>query len=74
MFKLCRHFSEVVNFVEDYNRYRVEIFNKNRTCSEYHPGLMDGSLMTVPHVYQANGKTVAPGESQVMKDTDWGYV
>ena len=31
-------------------------------------------LATVPHLYQVNGKTVHPGESQVMIDKDWGYV
>ena len=32
---------------------------------------MDASLVTVPHLYQVNGKTVLPGESQVMNDKDW---
>ena len=31
-------------------------------------------LATVLHVYQITGKTVPPGESQVMNDKDWGYV
>ena len=63
-------FSEFVNFVKDYNRYRVENFNKNRTCSVYHPGLADASMVTVPLLYQVDGKTVPTGESQVMNDKD----
>ena len=51
-----------------------ENFLKNRTCSEYHPGLMDASPVTVPLPYQVNGKTVPPGETQVMNDKNWGYV
>ena len=34
----------------------------------------DASLVTVPHLYQVNAKTVPPGESQVVYDKDWGYV
>ena len=67
-------FSEFVNFVEDYNRNRVEKLYKNLNCSEYHSGLADASLVTVPHVDQVNGETFPPGESQVMNDKDWGYV
>ena len=52
MFKVCQ-------FVEDYNRYKIEKNYKN--C-------------TVPHLYQVNGKAAPPGESQVMNDKDWGYV
>ena len=75
MFKVCRHFSDFVKFFEDYNRQRVNLkFYKNPTCSEHYPGLADASLVTVPHLYQVNGKTVPPGESQVMNDKDWGYV
>ena len=35
---------------------------------------MDASLVTVTHLYQVNGMSVPPGESQVMDDKDWGYV
>ena len=35
---------------------------------------MDASLVTVPHLYQVNGRTNPPGESQVVYDKDWGYV
>ena len=35
---------------------------------------MVSSLVKVPHLYQVNGKTVPPGESQVVYDKDWGYV
>ena len=31
-------------------------------------------LATVLHLYQVIGKTVPPGESQVMNNKDWGYV
>ena len=30
--------------------------------------------MTVPLLYQVNGKAVPPGESKVIYDKDWGYV
>ena len=36
--------------------------------------VMAASLVTVPPLYQVNGKTLPPGESQVMNDIDWGYV
>ena len=51
----------------------VKLYN-DRTCSVYHRGLADASLVTVPHLYQVNGKTVPSEESQVVKDKDWGYV
>ena len=35
---------------------------------------MAALLVTVPPLYQVIGKTVPPGESQVMNDIDWGYV
>ena len=35
---------------------------------------MQAFLVTVPPVYQVNGKTVPPGDSQVMYDKDWGHV
>ena len=31
-------------------------------------------LALVLHLYQFNGKTVPPGESQVLYGKDWGYV
>ena len=34
---------------------------------------MDPSLVTVPHLYQNNGKTLTPGESQVLNYKDCGY-
>ena len=77
MFKVSRHFlnfsilSKIIVDIDLKKNY------KTRTCSEYHPGLMDASLLTVPNLYQFNGKTVPPGESQVMNEKnekDWGYV
>ena len=35
---------------------------------------MDASLVTVRPLDQVIGKTVPPGESQVMNDKNWGYV
>ena len=66
-------FPDFVKFFDGYNRYRVENFYENRTCSEYQIA-MDASLVTVPHLYQVNSKTVPPGESEVMNDKDWKYV
>ena len=35
---------------------------------------MAALLVTVPPLYRVIGKTVPPGESQVMNGIDWGYV
>ena len=35
---------------------------------------MPALLSLVPYLYQVNGKTVLPGESQVMYNKDWGYL
>ena len=67
-------FSECVNFFEDCNRYIV-LFVFTKTGFAQSTNLaMDASLATVAHLYQVNGKTVPPGESQVVYDKDWGYV
>ena len=60
MFKVCWHFLNLLILSKIINFY------KNRTCSVYHPGLADASLVTVPQLYQVNGKTVPSGESQVL--------
>ena len=61
MFKVSRHFSDIGNFFADDIRQKVNLkFYKNRTCLEYHPDLADASLVTVPLLYQVNGKTVPP--------------
>ena len=74
MFRVSRHFLNFSILSEIIIDTDLKIFYKNRTCSEYHPTLMDASLLTVPNLYQFNGKTIPPGESQVMNDKYWGYV
>ena len=73
MFKLCRHFSEFVIFVRNFNRYRVEKSQKTELAQSTTLAV-DASLVTIPHLYQVNGKTNPHGESQVVYNKDWGYV
>ena len=67
-------FSEFVNFDKSYNRRSVEIFFTKTALAQSTTLATAASLVTVPHLYQVNGKTVPPGESQVVYDKDWGYV
>ena len=67
-------FSECVNFFEDCNRYKVFLVFTKTGFAQSTTLAMNASLVTVAHLYQVNGKTVPPGESQVVYDKDWGYV
>ena len=60
MFKVCRHLSQFVTFLEDYNRYRVEIFFTKTALAQGTILATAASLVTVPPLYQVNGKTVLP--------------
>ena len=54
--------------------FKQEVLNTKTALAQSTTLAMDASLVTVPPLYQVNGKTVPPGESQVMNDKDWGYV
>ena len=53
---------------------KQEVLNTKTASAQNTIPAMDASLVTVPHLYQVNGQTVPPGESQVVYDKDWGYV
>ena len=73
MLKVCWHFLKLSIFVEDYNGYRLKLSTK-AALAQSTILAMDASLVTVPFLYQVNGKTVTPGESHVVYGKDWGYV
>ena len=54
--------------------FKQEVLNTKTALAQSTTLAMDASLVTVPHLYQVNGKTVPPGESQAVYDKDWGYV
>ena len=51
--------------------FKQEVLNKKTALSQSTILAMDSSMVTVPHLHQVNGKTVLPGESQLMNDKDW---
>ena len=54
--------------------FKQEVLNTKTTLAQSTVLAMDASLVTVLHLFQVNGKTIPPGESQVVFDKDWGYV
>ena len=65
MFRVCRLFLNLSIFFEDI----IDMVQKPRWPTS---NSMQAFLPAVPHMYQVNGKTVPPGESQAMNDKDWG--
>ena len=51
-----------------------QVLNTKTALAQTTTLAMGASLVTVPHLFQVNGKTIPPGESQVVYDKDWGYV
>ena len=54
--------------------FKQEVLNTKTALAQSTILAMDASLVTVPHLYQVNGKTGPPGEKQGMIDKDWGYI
>ena len=52
--------------------FKQEVLNTKTAIAQSTTLAMDASLVTIPHLYQFIGETIAPGESQV--DKDWRYV
>ena len=42
--------------------FKQEVLNTKTALAQSTILAMDASLLTVPHLYQVNGKTVPPGE------------
>ena len=73
MFRVRRHFLNL-SFL---SRIIIDTVLKiciNTALAQSTTLAMDPSLVTVPHLYQNNGKTDTPGESQVMNYKDCGHV
>ena len=54
--------------------FKQEVLKTKTALAQNTIPVMNASRVTVPHLYQVNGKRVPPGESQVVYDEDWGYV
>ena len=54
--------------------FKQEVLNTKTALAQSTTLAMDASLVTIPPLYQINGKTVPPGESQVVYDKDCGNV
>ena len=54
--------------------FKQEVLKRKTAFAESTTLAMDASLLTVPSLYQVNGKAIPPGESRVVYDKDWGYV
>ena len=54
--------------------FKLEVLNTKTALAQSTIIALDASLGTTPHLYQVNGKTAPPGESQVVCDKDWRYL
>ena len=54
--------------------FRQKVLNTKTALAQSTILAIGASLVTVPHLYQGNGKTIPPGESQEVYDKEWGYV
>ena len=63
-------FFEFVNFCHRLKYLQGLYFSQKTALARSTTLAMDASMVTVPHLYQVNGKAVSPGESQVMNGKD----